>query len=285
MALFNFDFTIRSEFNELESIFQILNKMAYEGQISTIDIKIEKKKVVENNSFYYAILIDIHRCKASFASIQLVFNLEGNPSDEFMSSLNRYSKLVRKKETSKLAFKFQASQKNVILTVYDSINYLEKPETFKLSEELISVPKKDKRLLNLSFQLRKPFPDFPSFISIMNKLYATNCVSSFVTLKHSTDGKSNYLNLVVCPNSDNVFSLTFSLLENSIPVDYPMEIAKFNFACSKVATSCPVLINSTTLDDTDYGPNIWIELFESEDERTQGEINKMFQFLNNISPL
>lgn len=285
MALLTFDFTLRSKFNELESIFQILNKMAYEGQISTIGIKVEKKKVVENNSFYYAILIDIHRCKASFASIQLVFNLEGNPSDEFMSSLNRYSKLVRKKETSKLAFKFQTHQKNVSLTVYDSINYLEKPETFKLSEELISVPKKDKRLLNLSFQLRKPFQDLHSFISIINKLYETNCESSFLTLKHSTNGKSNYLNLVLKPNSDNIFSLTVGLLGNSVPVEYPMELAKFNYACSKFKTICPVLITSTTLDDTVYGPSIWIELFESEDERTQEEINKMFQFLNNISPL
>ena len=283
MALLTFDFTLRSEFNELESIFQILNKMAYEGQICTVDIKVEKKQPIEETSFYYAILIDIHRCKPSIDSIQLEFILDEKPSDGFLSNLDRYSKLKRQKET-KLAFKFQTEKKNVSLTVYDS-NCLEPPESFNLSEELISVPKKDKRLLNLSFQLRKPFQDLHSFISIINKLYETNCESSFLTLKHSTDGKSNYLNLVLKPNSDNIFSLTVGLLGNSVPVEYPMELAKFNYACSKVKTICPVLITSTILDDTVYGPNIWIELFESEDERTQGEINKMFQFLNNISPL
>ena len=256
MALLTFDFTLRSEFNELESIFQILNKMAYEGQISTVDIKVEKKQPIEETSFYYAILIDIHRCKPSIDSIQLEFILDEKPSDGFLSNLDRYSKLKRQKET-KLAFKFQTEKKNVSLTVYDS-NCLEPPESFQ---------------------------DLHSFISIINKLYETNCESSFLTLKHSTDGKSNYLNLVLKPNSDNIFSLTVGLLGNSVPVEYPMELAKFNYACSKVKTICPVLITSTILDDTVYGPNIWIELFESEDERTQGEINKMFQFLNNISPL
>ena len=279
MTPLSFKFTLRSEFNELESIFQILNKMSFEGQISTVDIKVQKKQAVENNSFYYVILLDIHRCKASFASISIQFKLDKEPSGELLRNLTKYSKLASKK------FDFQVNKKEVSLIFYDSIDHLEKPEPFKLSEELISIPKKDKRLLNLSFQLRKPFQDFPNFISIMNKLYATNCVSSFITLKHSIDGKSNYLNLVLYPNADNAFSLTVGLLENSIPVEYPIEIAKFNFACSTVATSCPVLITLTTLENTVYGPNIWVELFESEDEKAQKEIEKMFTSLNSISPL
>ena len=280
MIILNLEFELRKNFDELKDLFQILNNMVSTEEINSVDIEV--KDYIENNKTCYYLYIGIHRCKLSFASIEIRRDLANAPSKELSTNLLRYSELKRSNTSNTPVFEIDDNK--VTIKVFDTYA-ADMMSVTNLSFDEIMSPH-EPRLLSLEFYLRKPFIELPEFIAIANKMYQKNA-SSFITLKPSIDNKKTYLNInwfyedLYRPS----LCLTVGLLGNSVPSQYQFELAKFNFACSKVPNLVSVFINCNDANDSNHGPVIRINVFESTVPKVQKEIEKQFRLLDSISPI
>ena len=284
MKLFDLHFELRDQYKELPDLLRVFNKMVFTGQIYKSVIKVFNYHEHDDEVINY-ISIDMHRCKPSIASIGIRRDLRGSLSEPLQENLKILSEMQDKNASYFPFFETDDAGNTLTISIYNSI-----PKDIILSDSeslFDNIPMHSPKIeiLNLNFYLRKDFPELQSLFVISNRMLQRQA-SSFITIKSSTDRKALYLNLNILFQDKLRPSLFFTvgLVKNSFPREYQIELAKFNFACSKIPNSCLVTLNCIKIPDFKHGPLVQIKLFESERPEVKEEIDYQFKLLNSISP-
>lgn len=278
MELFKFEFILRNEFVELKDLFLIFNNMVLTNKISNTDIEV--RNYVEKGQIYYYLYVGLHRCKTSFASIRINRNIE-TISEKTNIDLIKFSNFKKSNKNYFTVFSVAEDNKTVTITIFD-IYIPKKIETYT-NDNIFDIH--TDCLLSLEFYLRKPFKEVTSLISIANRMFAKKA-SSFITLRPTSDNKKTYLNINILYEDikSPSLSITVGLIRNSVPAEYQFELAKFNFACSKIPNTSPVFISCNNVDSK-HGPMVNIDIFASTNSDMTKEIEKQFKLLDSISPI
>lgn len=279
MELLKLEFTLRNEFVELKDLFMLFNNMVLNDKIITTNIEV--KDYTEKDQTRYYLYIGLHRCKASFASIEINRDIE-SISAESAVNLTRFDDLKKSEKHYIPVFSVAEDNKTVTITIFDV--YVPKEIEAYTNDDILNTH--TDRLLSLDFFLRKPFEELPLLISIANKMFAKKA-SSFITLRPTSNNGKTYLNINIL--YENIrrpsLSITVGLIGNSVPNQYQFELAKFNFACSKIPNLSPVFISCDDTNDSHHGPIVRINVFASTNSNVTKEIEKQFKILNSISPI
>lgn len=210
-------FPLRNPFEELEEIFYVINSMILEGAKHDISVK-------WNTKIPYLIL-KIHRCRNSFASIEIMRDLLINPCDKMLVDLYTFLK------QDNIPF-FKVSSDYNFITIYfvtrDIALNMQKESncTFPKLEPSISDVKP---YLELKFTLRKPFSELLLLKNAINRMIK-NSFRCLVELPYMQTEENKLLSFFIYEDNINRPSLTIKAIlksgANSIDKNL---LSKWNF--------------------------------------------------------
>ena len=252
-------FNLRSPFPELESICYLFNKMMISGKGNHAELKIGKSK--EKDIDY--ITINVYRCrKYPSVTVNRDVDLIDFETENFVSSV----------DFSKSILFFEADSTGKFITVYICNSYNDLPDNKCRLAKFPPVKfNNSSPLLDVKFELRKPFDEIAYFANIINSMLASR-VRSHISV-----------------SSDNHFSIAFlysdldrpslkleiGLIKGSFPKKNAYILSEYNISCSR-----DIPLNSSfsvfRSNDVNYGQVIHIYVYKPKDKKLLDELTRQF---------
>ena len=251
-------FILRVPFLELESICYLLNRMMISGEGNHAELKLGKSGDTE------FITVNVYRSR-KYPSISLNRNIETIDSET--------ENIVSNTNFSKSILFFEADNSGKFITVYICNTYNDLPDNICKFKKFSGVRfNSSTPLIDVKFELRKPFNELLKFSTIINSMLSKG-VRSHISV-----------------SSDNHFSISFmysdldrpslklqiGLVKGSFPKKDAYILSEYNIACSREKPlKSSFCVMAQTANDY-HGQFIHLYVYEPKEKKLLDELNKQF---------
>lgn len=270
MKLFDLEFELREEYQELPKILDHLNNLIFtDSAIGKIEVN--NYNYQSNGDPKYYIKIDV-MLKSSAFSIGIRRDLNGTLSAETNENLVNLF-LMEDKNIPYFPL-FSSDGKILKIAIYDEMSSV---KTSQISDESDIEKISYNNLLTIGFNLDENFPELSSLLIEANKIFQRNA-SAFISIPVSDAGTTILsLNIYLHDKSRPSLILNFQLVEGSVPRNQQIEFAKFNFACSRIPNVSPISL-------VQRGKLLKIVANKTDNTEVQEKIDSQFKLLDSIAP-